>query len=313
MSEWLEIITSVTRKILHTPLYQNAEGGLSISLADISIFLALVVAAFLLGTVVRKWLSRQILPRTGLSLSVSYAIGRIAGYTVTVLFLLVLLQTIGLNLSALALLGGAIGIGIGFGLQNIITNFVSGLIILFERHINVGDRIDLGDLAGVVTRIRARSTEIRTGDNIIVSVPNSEFVSGRVINWSQGSPEVRFRIPFGVAYGSDIPKLERVLIDMAGKQPGVLSAPPPKLYFEDFGDSSLDFELAVWNRDNVRNPRGFRSAMRFAIENALRENDIEIPFPQRDLHLRSVSESTVKHLPRSGNTDKSSGPSDDAS
>ena len=193
----------------------------------------------------------------------------------------------GVNLSSLAVIAGAIGVGIGFGLQNIVNNFVSGIIILAERPITIGDRIEVGNVAGQVTRISLRSTTVVTNDNISIIVPNSDFISSAVTNWSHGDPRVRMRLAVGVAYGTDTEKLREGLIEVAKNNPKVLTEPAPTVFFIGFGESSLDFELAVWTADMTAKPRRFRSELFFAIEKKLREMKIEIPFPQRDFHLRS--------------------------
>lgn len=201
--------------------------------------------------------------------------------------LYIALKVVGIDLSSLALLAGAISVGIGFGLQNIIHNFVSGLIILAERPIAIGDRVEVDGVAGRVREINLRSTTVVTIDNISIIVPNSAFISSKVINWSHGDPKVRIRIPVGVAYGSDPEHVKQVLLRVAAEQPAVLRDPAPQVFFDSFGDSALNFELAVWTAEMVTAPRRFRSDLNFAIARALREEGIEIPFPQPDLHLRS--------------------------
>ena len=175
----------------------------------------------------------------------------------------------------------------GFGLQNIISNFISGLIILAERPIAIGDRIEIGGVAGQVRQISLRSTTVITSDNIAIIVPNADFITQRVTNWSYEDPRVRFRIPFGVAYGTDLGLLNRLMMEVADKQSGALKEPKPELLFVGFGDSSLNFELAVWSELGESAPRRFRSDLFFAIEEKLRQHEIEIPFPQRDVRVRT--------------------------
>ncbi|NJK93007.1 MAG: mechanosensitive ion channel [Blastochloris sp.] len=269
----------------------------TLTLGSLIVALALVMAAFLAGAAIQRWLISPALRSTKLSQPLQYAIARISGYAFTILFLLIVLQNLGLDLRAFTFLAGALGIGIGFGLQNIISNFVSGLIILIEQPVKIGDRIDLGDLAGVVRKISARSTIIRTNDNIDVIVPNSDLITNRVINWSyEESKEIRFRIPVGVAYGTDPEKIRRCLLELATPENHVLLQPPPQVFFDAFGDSSLNFELAVWNRDMSTRPRAFRSLINYAIARKFKDENIELPFPQRDLHLRDGI-LTIRHLP----------------
>jgi small-conductance mechanosensitive channel len=194
----------------------------------------------------------------------------------------------------LAVIAGALGVGIGFGLQNIVSNFVSGLILLTERPIQIGARVDVGGTMGDVIRIGARSTTIVTNDNITIIVPNSEFITGRVINWSIGDPKVRFRIPIGVSYGSDPRVVERLLIEVAEANPHVLKNPEPTVRFVECADSSLNFELRVWSVDMVTRPGALRSELNFAIWDKFKQHGIEIPFPQRDLHLKDPVQVEVK-------------------
>ena len=181
---------------------------------------------------------------------------------------------------------GLLSVGIGFGLQNVASNFVSGLIILFERPIKIGDRITIGDVLGDVENISLRATLIRTMDNISIIVPNSEFISSRVINWSHRDPKIRVHIPVGVAYGSDVPLVIKSLLEVAENHPEVLKEPPPKFWFNEFGNSSLNFELLVWVPDPKRRP-DIISELNKGIDEIFRKNKIQIPFPQRDLHIRS--------------------------
>jgi small-conductance mechanosensitive channel len=197
------------------------------------------------------------------------------------------LQMVGLNLTSLAVVAGAVGVGIGFGMQNIVHNFVSGLIILAERPIAIGDRIEIGGVAGQVKQIRLRSTTVLTNDNIVYIVPNSDFITHTVINWTHGDPRARIRLPVNAAYGTEPARLGELLLKVARAHPQVLADPAPEVFFIGFGDSALNFELAVWTIVMTVQTRRFRSELYFAIEKALREEKIEIPFPQRDLHLRS--------------------------
>jgi small-conductance mechanosensitive channel len=178
-------------------------------------------------------------------------------------------------------------VGVGFGLQNITSNFISGLVILAERPITIGDRVEVAGVIGQVQKINARSTVVVTNDNIATIVPNQKFIDSPVTNWTYGDPRVRFRLPVGVAYGSDVEKVRDTLIAAARANAQALSDPAPSVFFVGFGESSLDFELVVWSDEMSHRPRRFRSDLNFAIEKNLREAGIEIPFPQRDLHIRS--------------------------
>ena len=223
-----------------------------------------------------------------IELGVRLAVGTIIRYGVLILGFVIVMQTVGINLSTLTILAGALGVGIGFGLQNITNNFVSGIIILFERPIKVGDRIQVGEIFGDVISISMRSTTVITNDNISVIVPNSEFISSRVINWSHNDRNVRFNIPVGVAYKEDPEKVKKILLEVADKEEGVLKKPEPDVLFKEFGDSSLNFNLRIWTNSFITTPDMLKSRLYFEIFKEFREDGIEIPFPQRDLHIKNT-------------------------
>jgi small-conductance mechanosensitive channel len=221
-----------------------------------------------------------------------YTISRLSHYTIIIVAVLIALTSIGLDFTNLALVAGALSVGIGFGLQSIVNNFVSGLIILFERTLRVGDYIELDTgLTGTVKAINVRSTLINTNDNIDIVVPNSEFVSTKLTNWTLGEHFLRVRIPFGVAYGSDKEIVRKAAIEACEEVPFTLTHMPgrePDVWLVEYGDNSLNFLLLVWvNRQGARRPTRTRAAYLWALEDKLTEYGIEIPFPQRDLHLRS--------------------------
>lgn len=200
---------------------------------------------------------------------------------------MIIFQTAGFNLSSIGIVAGALGVGIGFGLQNVTSNFISGVIILFERPVKVGDRIEVGGISGDVVSISMRSTTIITNDNISVIVPNSEFIDKHVINWSHNDRRVRFHFPVGVSYQEDPEQVRRIVTDIAKQHSGVLKHPEPQLWFVQYGDNSLDFELVVWTSTYIQRPKVLKSELYYDIFKAFNEQGIEIPFPQRDLHLRS--------------------------
>lgn len=280
-------VLDVVYKILDYPIFPLGERSLTVTL--MLKLLALFALVLLAELLLRRFFMKRVLTRTKFDTSLQYAIARISGYLFILLGFYIALTAVGLNLSSLAVVAGAVGIGIGFGLQNIIHNFVSGIIILAERPIALGDRIEVAGVAGTVTKIRLRSTEIITNDNISIIVPNSDFVTNPVTNWSHGDTRVEIRVPIGVAYGSDVEKLKTVLLEVAAENAHVLKSPEPTVFFEAFGDSALLFELGVWTSTMTHSPSRFRSELNFTIERKLRENKIEIPFPQRDLHIKSGS------------------------
>ena len=259
---------------------------------DILRVILILLVAMLLSRGIRHAIKRvgsEELSGTQASL---YTVGRLTHYAIIILGLFIALSSIGLDFGSLALVAGALSVGIGFGLQSIVNNFVSGLIILFEHSLRVGDYIELDTgLTGTVKAINVRSTLINTNDNIDIVVPNSEFVSTRLTNWTLGERILRVRIPFGVAYGSDKELVKQAALEAAGEVPFTLANRKGReadVWLVEYGDNSLNFLLLVWvNRQGARRPTRTRSAYLWALETKLAEHGIEIPFPQRDLHLRS--------------------------
>ena len=264
-------------------------GALPITLTLIlEVVLFMLVLGFVSGRI-RVLLQNRILTRTHLNPGQRYAFARIASYLIFVLGLIIGLQSSGLNLNSLLVVGGAVGIGIGLGIQHLANNFVSGLVLLFEQPVRMGDRVEVGGVLGDVVKMAARSVWIRTNENVVIIVPNSEFTSNRVTNWTANDRLVRFSIPLGVSYDSDPEKVREIVLRVALNHPDVLGNPAPEFLFLDFGDSSLHFELRVWTETQVQTPKILSSDLYFSIFQAFRENGIEIPFPQRDLHLKSIS------------------------
>ena len=281
MNETLQTIKQFCVKVWNTELFG------SVTIGSILLLLILFASVIIIERIVQKQLIRRFLSRTKLQPSLQFGLSRIIGYTLIAVGFYVAFQLVGVDLSSLAIIAASLGVGIGFGLQNIINNLVSGIIILAERPISIGDRIEVAGVAGRVTKIQLRSTTMVTNDNITMIVPNADFISNTVTNWSHGDPKVRIRVPVGVAYGSDLKLLQRLLLEAAAEHPKALRDPSPVVLFNEFGDSSLNFELGVWTQEMTAAPIHFTSEMNFIIEQKLRENDIEIPFPQRDLHVRS--------------------------
>ncbi|MGE3467521.1 MAG: mechanosensitive ion channel family protein [Pyrinomonadaceae bacterium] len=270
-------------------------------ITPLSIFYVVIFAAVLiyLSSKLKGVLIARILKRTRLDRGAQDAIGTIVRYIVLVLGFVILIQSIGIDLTTLNVLAGAVGVGVGFGLQNIANNFISGLIILLERPIKVGDRVEVDDVSGDVISIGARSSTIRTNDSIAIIVPNSKFISENVTNWSFVGDTVRFKIPVGVSYDSDVDLVERLLLEIANDDPNVVSDPPPRVLLTEFGDNSLNFQLRAWTRSRLNRPGAFMSGINFAIIRKFRENNIEIPFPQRDVHFRSGDVHVVQNSDKS--------------
>src|SRR5213075_2933736 len=260
--------------------------AISLSLVQIFLLIALLVGVFWFSSGTKRFLFNRLLAQSGLDRSLQYAIAQLVSNIVLVVGIFFVLENAGIHLAALAVFSGAVGVGVGFGLQNIASNFISGLVILAERPITIGDRVEVAGVAGQVQQIRARSTVILTNDNIAMIVPNTKFIDSPVTNWTYGDPRVRFRIPVSVAYGSDIEQVRDALLDVARADPQVLSDPPPNVFLDKFGDSSMNFELVVWSDEMNHRPRRFRSDLNFAIATKFRELGIEIPNPQRDVNFR---------------------------
>jgi small-conductance mechanosensitive channel len=281
VSSWLEKI----KYVLNVSIFEL--GDTPFTLWALIYIIVLVVLLFYAAGKLQVWMSERALARTRLDVGARQAVASITRYVVLLLGLLIILQTAGINLTTLNVLAGAVGIGVGFGLQHVVSNFISGLIIMFERPIKIGDRIVVDDVEGDVVRIGARSTVVLTNDNINIIVPNSKFITENVVNWKYNDASVRFKIPVGVAYGSDVRKVEKILLEVAKAEKDVLDDPAPVVRFLEFGDSSLNLELRAWSTSAVNRKGRLISALNFAIYDKFRENGIEIPFPQRDLHIRS--------------------------
>ncbi len=262
-------------------------GEAQITPLNIIYLILLTILLFWLSNKLKNLLVERVLGRTHLDLGARLAIGTITRYFLLLVGFLIILQTVGINLTTLNVLAGAVGIGVGFGLQNVASNFISGLIILFERPIKIGDRIEVGGVDGKVTGIGARSTTVRTNDNITIIVPNSKFISENVVNWSFENNIIRFRVPVGVAYDTNINQAKRILLEIAAENKDVLDEPKPAVRLMKFGDSSIDLQLWVWTKDKLQRKTVLISNLNFAIWEKFRENEIEIPFPQTDLHIRS--------------------------
>ena len=246
-------ILSVTAFVFFTVNAINALGipfdwsaplpGVPISLLQIFLLVALLIAVFWISSRTKRFLFNRFLVHSGLDRSLQYAISQIASNVVLVAGIFIVLQNTGIHLEALTVFAGAVGVGIGFGLQNITSNFISGLVILAERPITIGDRVEVAGVTGQVQKIRARSTVVVTNDNITTIVPNQKFIASPVPNWTYGDRRVRFRVPVGVAYGSDVEKVRATLVAVGEEDAHTLKDPAPSVFFVGFGESSLNFEL----------------------------------------------------------------------
>jgi small-conductance mechanosensitive channel len=258
-----------------------------VTFISVIVFISIFTVFLFLSKLLTRILSNRILSRMQIDEGTRYNIERIIHYTVGVIGAIVAFQFIGINLSGLAVIFGLLSVGIGFGLQNITSNFVAGIILLFEKPIKVGDRVTVGDTEGDIIAINLRSTTIRSLDNIAIIVPNSEFISSRVTNWSYGDKKVRLNIDVGVSYNSDLDTVIRRLRDVALENDHILKTPEPLIHFAEFGDSSWNMKLRCWIADPKQH-LAISSELNCAIVRKFRANNVEIPFPQRDLHVRSA-------------------------
>ena len=278
-------------ELMHRTLFEISDAA--VTPAGLFRVLLILVIAFWVSKLVRHGLNRLAATRQTMDPASLYAFGKFLHYLILVLGLLIGLSSIGLDITNFTLMAGALGVGIGFGLQGMVNNFVSGLIILFEKSLKQDDFVELE--SGVVGRVREinfRSTRITTNDNIDILVPNSEFVNGRVTNWTLDEAHRRIHVPFGVSYGSDKERVRQAVLEAAAATEHTLTGIPdrePQVWLVGFGDSSLNFELVVWlNPEAVKRPSLVQAAYLWEIHTALSKHGIEIPFPQRDIHLRSV-------------------------
>ncbi|MCB1393947.1 DUF3772 domain-containing protein [Nitrobacter sp.] len=272
-------------------------GSITFSPSQILGALAVLTVGIVATRALKRWLEERFLPETNLDVGVRSSIGTGAGYAGVILATLIALSYIGLNLQNVAIVAGALSVGIGFGLQSIINNFVSGLILLVERPIKVGDRIEVGTRMGVVKRINVRATEIATYDNVSVIVPNAELISGQVVNWMHGSYSARLSVAVGTSYDADPDKVIKILLDIVAHHPRALKSPEPFAILGNFGTDSLEFTV-FFHVAHIGIDAGAANEVRLEILKRFRKEGIEIPYPQRDLHIRDIGrlEALVRDL-----------------
>ena len=266
-------------------------GNISFSFADLLIAVTVFALILFATRKFQRILENRIFPQTRLDVGIRHSLKTAVGYIGLVIAAMVAISALGLDLSNIAIIAGALSVGIGFGLQNIVNNFVSGLILLVERPVKVGDWVEVGAHQGYVKRINVRATELQTFQRSSVIIPNSELLSSSVVNWTHKDTLARVDISVGVSYGSDIELVRDTLLECAGKHRNCIADPEPFVLFLNFGDSALELDLRFYV---ARADEMFRtgSEVRFAIIHAFRDKGIEIPFPQRDLHVRTVVEGT---------------------
>lgn len=270
--------------VFNRPLLPNS----SVSALSIVAFIVLASFIFTAARRLSDGIKQQLLSRLIEDIGSRESISIVLKYLITALGVLIALPLIGIDFSSLAIATGAVGLGIGIGLQNLSRNFISGIVMLFERPIQVGDFVDVDGLQGTIEHINLRATVVRTLDSINVIVPNSKFMEENVVSWSYRDSRCRLHLPVGVAYGSDTETVKYALLKVAADQPRVLKSPAPQVFFKGFGDSSLNFDLMVWT---LRPADQFKlvSDLNFAIDDEFRKEGIEIPFPQRDINIRTTA------------------------
>lgn len=272
--------------MMKTPLFSL--GDSAFTLWSVLYIVLLLLSLVVLVKWINRLLIRRLLAKRIHDIGTQDAVAKLVQYVLVVVGFFVILQTSGIDLSALTVLMGTLGIGVGFGLQHIVGNMVSGLVILLERPIKVGDRIEVGNVQGDVVGISLRATTVVTNENVSIIVPNSEFTTMRVVNWSYTSPKVRLDFPVGVGYGSDAETVKQVMLEVADKQLGILKDPAPNVLLDSFGESSLNFILRIWTSEFTQRPGVLRSEVNFALLKKFKERGIQIPFPQRDVHIRTM-------------------------
>lgn len=283
-----DLLGSLDAGTRHLLLYSFFKiGGVAVTpvfLIKVGVFL--IVLTFISSVLQRLLLSR-VFKHLNIAESQKFALGRFATYTIFLGGLFVGLQSLGVNLNSLVVFGGAVGVGVGLGLQNVVSNFVAGVILLVEQPIRIGDRIETKDTLGDVIRIAARSTWVRTNDNVVMIVPNSDFINNAVTNWTANDPRVRISVPVGVGYNSDPARVREILLTAASENGDVLKDPAPDVIFAEYGDNSLNFVLRVWTERHAHTPAILKSDLYFKLFERFTAAGIELPFPQRDIHLRS--------------------------
>lgn len=271
-------------KILNTTVI-SIGGGDGLTVLQI----AIAVLTLLLGFWIARWSERKLsrrLEQRQVDAGVIQLVRRLFYILVIVILVVTTLDLLGIPLAAFAFISGAIAIGVGFGAQNIINNFISGWILMGERPIRVGDFLELGNMLGTVEAINTRYTRVRRLDGVRLMIPNSQFLENTVVNWTIVDRKLRTTVRVGVRYGSDVQKVKSLLDQILADHPDILEDPAPTVIFEDFGDSALIFDCFFWIESTKdRTLRGVRSSLRFEIDRVFRENDIVIAFPQRDIHV----------------------------
>jgi len=280
-------IIEFLQKAITTPLFTVKET--QITLSSLLVLMILIALIVVISKMLKRAMLKKLFTRFPIEIGTQYTLARLSQYVVMSLGIVFSFQFVGIDLSGLTVIFGLLSVGIGFGLQNLTSNFVSGLIVMFERPIAVGDRVLVDNIEGDVTEINIRSTRIQSVNNVSYIVPNTEFVSSTVVNYSHGEPEIKVDVEVGVSYNSDLELVKKTLFEIGSNHPEVSSLRnKPEVFLLSFGDSSWDMRLRVWV-DNPKRKMYVLSDLNSAIVEKFRERKIEIPFPQRDLYVRGLS------------------------
>jgi small-conductance mechanosensitive channel len=271
--------------LLSAPLFSLL--GQQVSLLLLLQVALVLVVAFVLASLIGRVLEDRVLPGLGIESGAGTAVSTGMRYLLVAVGLLVALETAGFDFAVLAVFAGALGIGAGFGLQRFASNLVSGLVMIFGRVVRRGDVVTVGGQIGMIQEVGIRATVLKDLDNIEFIVPNDNLINETIINWTYSDSTVRLHLPVGVSYGSDPEKVRETLLEVAAAHPQVKRRPAPTVWFVGYGDSSIDFELLAWMDIKRISRKQLASDLYFAAFRALKETGIEIPFPQRDLHLKT--------------------------
>jgi small-conductance mechanosensitive channel len=284
MADLLGILEPV-RRVISFPLF--SVGSSALSLWIIAKAGLLLVIFFYATRMLCSWLNYRVYPSMKVEPGTAYAIDTFLTYFMLVIGAFISLEIVGFDLRALLVFAGAIGIGLGLALQSVASNLISGFSIIFGGKIRRGDWLEAGDTMGMVTDIHLRSTRLRTRDNVEYIIPNADLMSNTIVNYSLSSPMIRIDVPFGVSYASDPRKIEKMVLEVAEKEPAAMVFRKPEIRFIGYGDNSIDFQLLVWIDVRKTARRAIRSNLYFAMFDVFGKEGIEIPFPQRDVHFRS--------------------------
>ncbi|BDC99147.1 mechanosensitive ion channel family protein [Persicobacter psychrovividus] len=295
LTELTDYIRQSFNTVFSTRIW-STDAGYIITLGDLLHFFLATLLVIFLARGIRNLLIHRLFKNSPAIHPYRHTIGNVVRYLILIFGFMIVINSIGINLSSLYVIFGSLGVGIGIGLQNLTENFISGLLIMFERPVKVGDRIEVDDVNGIITQIGARATSVITNDNISIILPNSYLTNQAVTNWSHNNFRIRLRFPVGVSYNEDPEKVREILLSVVDEHKGIMKNPAPQVLFVNFGDSSLDFSLDVWTESYLHKFDILKSEIYYNIFREFKANNIEIPFPQRDLHIRSGLHLTEKAM-----------------